>query len=192
MTRLAVAFTAVTMTANIMSLRMVAPLGIVMDAGTLLYPVTFLIRDALHRRAGLRESDRAVSASALANLFMFAMFAVAAWLPYDKATGTQEEFASVLLPGMLIVIGSIAGQFTAERIDGRIFHRVWLKRGHVRAALISNAISIPIDTAVMCSIAFGLTTSLGTLASTVAANVTMKYAVMLLSVGAMALRERGR
>ncbi|MBR2522720.1 MAG: hypothetical protein IKE61_06315, partial [Coriobacteriales bacterium] len=39
------AFIAATMTANIMSLRMIAPLGLVMDAGTLLYPITFVLRD---------------------------------------------------------------------------------------------------------------------------------------------------
>ena len=65
---LATAFVAATMTANIMSLRMVAPLGIVMDAGTLLYPITFILRDALHRRSGLKASNSAVTLSACCNL----------------------------------------------------------------------------------------------------------------------------
>ena len=191
MTRLTLAFAVATMTANVMSLRMVAPMGLAMDAGTLLYPVTFLIRDAIHRRAGLRASDRAVGASVLSNLFMFAMFAFTAWLPYDKSIGPQEEFAAVLLPGFLIVIGSAVGQYVGETVDGRIFHMVIRKDGHVRAALVSNLISIPIDTAIMCGIAFG-SLGWGAFFSTVAANVAVKYAVMLLSLGAMVLSKQGR
>lgn len=188
MVRLTLAFTVATMTANVMSLRMVAPLGLAMDAGTLLYPVTFLIRDAIHRRAGLRASDGAVRASVASNLFMFAMFAFAAWLPHDKSAGPQEEFAAVLLPGLLIVIGSIAGQYIGETVDGRVFHMVARRDGHVRAALVSNLVSIPIDTAVMCGIAFG-SLGWGAFFSTVMANVAVKYAVMLLSLGAMVLRQ---
>ena len=191
MTRLALAFTVATMTANLMSLRMVAPLGIAMDAGTILYPVTFLIRDAIHRRSGLRASDSAVRASVMSNTFMFAMFALTAWLPYDKSIGPQEGFATVLLPGILIVIGSIAGQYIGETVDGRIYHGVSRRSGHIRAALVSNLVSIPIDTAIMCGIAFG-SLGWGAFFSTVAANVTVKYAVMLLSLGAMAMSKQGR
>lgn len=181
---LATAFVAATMTANVMSLRMVSPLGVAMDAGTLLYPVTFVLRDALHKRAGLRASNAAVTLSAACNATMFAMFAFAAWLPYDPATGEQMEFGAVLLPGALIVVGSVCGQFIGERIDGRIFHKVW-KGGngsHVKAALCSNAVSIPIDTAIMCTIAFGLVVTPDTLASTILANIAVKYVVMIASV----------
>lgn len=191
MVKLTLAFTVATMIANVMSLRMVAPFGVAMDAGTLLYPVTFLIRDAIHRRAGLRASDRAVRASVASNLLMFAMFAFAAWLPYDESIGPQEEFASVLLPGFLVVIGSIAGQYAGETVDGRVFHRVNRKVGHMGAALASNLISIPIDTAIMCGIAFG-SLGWGAFLSTVTANVAVKYAVMLLSLGVMAMSKQGR
>ncbi|MEG0790985.1 MAG: queuosine precursor transporter [Gordonibacter sp.] len=179
-----IAFVAATMVANIMSLRMVAPLGVVMDAGTLLYPVTFILRDALHRRAGLKAANRTVTASVVCNVAMFALFAFAAWLPYDPSTGEQAAFGAVLLPGFLVVAGSVAGQFVSERIDGRIFHRIYNdgEGSHAKAALASNVVSIPIDTAIMCCIAFGLTIPLDSLASTIGANIAVKYAVMLASV----------
>lgn len=189
---LATAFVAATMTANIMSLRMVAPLGIVMDAGTLLYPVTFILRDALHRRAGLKASNAAVALSAVCNAAMFALFAFAAWLPFDPSTGEQAEFGMVLLPGLLIVTGSVCGQFIGENIDGRIFHKVWKggEGSHVKAALCSNVVSIPIDTVIMCCIAFGLTVPLDTLAATIGANIAIKYVVMLASVAVYAAASR--
>lgn len=185
------AFVAATMIANIMSLRMVSPLGIVMDAGTLLYPVTFLIRDHLHRKDGYKAANLAVTISVVCNLLMFSLFAFAAWLPFDPITGEQEEFAMVLLPGFLIVIGSAVGQFVGERIDGRIYHGIYKggKGSHVKAALISNAISIPIDTALMCFIAFSLTVPFGAVVADIGANMAIKYVVMVCSVVFMVVAE---
>lgn len=181
---MSVFFVAATMTANIMSLRMVAPLGIAMDAGTLLYPVTFVLRDALHRRGGLGIADKTVTASAVCNIAMFSLIAFTAWLPYDPITGTQEAFGAVLLPSALIVIGSITGQFVGEMIDGRIFHRIY-RNGDgslAKAALVSNVISIPIDTIIVCCIAFGFTVPMEALISTIAVNIAIKYIVMVVMV----------
>lgn len=187
-----VAFVAATMIANIMSLRMVSPLGIVMDAGTLLYPITFLIRDHLHREDGLKSANMAVTISVICNILMFSLFAFAAWLPYDPITGEQAEFAMVLLPGFLIVIGSAIGQFVGERIDGRIYHKIYKggKGNHIKAAIVSNAISIPIDTALMCFIAFGLTIPLEAVIADIGANMGIKYIVMLCSVAVMICAEK--
>lgn len=98
----------------------------------------------------------------------------------------------VLLPGLLIVAGSVCGQFIGENIDGRIFHKVWKggEGSHVKAALCSNVVSIPIDTVIMCCIAFGLTVPLDTLAATIGANIAIKYVVMLASVAVYAAASR--
>ena len=178
---LATIFIGATMTANIMSLRMVAPLGIVFDAGTVLYPVTFLVRDQIHRRAGKHFSDTVVLVSALANLAMFGCFFIAAWLPADLTTGPQEEFAMVLLPGVLIVLGSVVGQYVAERIDGVIYHRIY-KNGEgsaTRAAVLSNLVSIPIDSALMSTIAFAATVPFVSYTSAMGVNIILKYAITM-------------
>lgn len=191
---LAVAFVAATMIANIASLRMVSIFGIITDAGSLLYPITFIIRDALHRNSGLKTADKTVSISAIANVAMFSLFAVAAWLPYDPTTGAQEEFGMVLLPSALIVIASIAAQFVGERIDGRIFHRIYKdgEGSHIKAALTSNLISVPIDTAIFCAIAFGFTIPLESVIATFFTITVIKYGVMLISVGAYGIATHRR
>lgn len=178
---LAVIFIGATMTANIMSLRMVAPLGIVFDAGTVLYPITFLVRDQIHRRAGKRFSDTVVLVSALANLAMFACFFIAAWMPADQTTGPQEEFARVLLPGILIVLGSVVGQYVAERIDGVIYHRIYREGAGsaTRAAVFSNLVSIPIDSALMSTIAFAATVPFVSYASAMGVNIVLKYVITM-------------
>lgn len=195
---MAVIFVGATMTANIMSLRMVAPLGIVMDAGTILYPLTFIVRDQIHQRAGKKHSDTVVLISALANVAMFGCFFITAWLPYDEMTGEQAEFATVLLPGILIVLGSVAGQYIAERIDGLIYHRIY--RGGEgsphKAALLSNLVSIPIDTITMTTIAFAATIPFESYVSTTAVNILLKYgitlAVLATSIGATNVIDTAR
>lgn len=191
-TYLSIGFVAATMVANIMSLRMIAPFGIVVDAGALLYPVTFVLRDVLHRNAGLQAANRAVTASVVCNIAMFALFALVAALPADMATGPQTEFGRVLVPGALIVAGSVVGQFVSERLDGRIYHAIW-KDGAgsaVRAMLVSNLVTIPIDSVLMCGIAFGFTVPLASVALTTASNVVIKYLVMAVSVAAVAAMEK--
>lgn len=181
-------FVAATMAANIMSLRMIAPLGIVMDAGALLYPVTFVVRDMLHRRCGLGAANRAVTVSVVCNICMFALFWLASALPADMTTGTQEAFGQVLLPGALIVLGSVVAQFISERLDGRIFQRIWRdgEGSHIRAALVSNLVSIPVDSAIMCGIAFGFTVPFASVAMATLANIAIKYVVMGISLVAYA------
>lgn len=58
------------------------------------------------------------------------------------------------------------------------------------AALCSNVVSIPIDTVIMCCIAFGLTVPPDTLAATIGANIAIKYVVMLASVAVYAAASR--
>lgn len=195
---LATAFVAATMTANIMSLRMVAPFGIVADAGVLLYPVTFVLRDLIHKSAGLAAANKTVVASCLCNALMFLMFAVAAWLPADPGTGPQTEYATVLMPGFLLVTGSVVGQFVSETVDGRIFHRLYRPelvgpaavRNHAVSMCVSNAVSIPLDTLLMCTIAFGLWVPFWSLVSAILANIVVKFVVMLVSVAGVVVAER--
>lgn len=188
---LSAVFVAATMAANIMSLRMIAPLSIVMDAGALLYPVTFVVRDLLHRRCGLSAANHAVTISVFCNVCMFALFWLASALPADLTTGTQEAFGQVLLPGALIVLGSVVAQFISERLDGRIFQRIWRdgEGSHIKAALVSNVISIPVDSAIMCGIAFGFTVPLGSVVAATLANIAIKYVVMAISLVVYAAAE---
>lgn len=189
---LAIAFCAATMIANIMSLRMIAPFGVVMDAGALLYPATFVIRDAVHRRHGLDYSNSMITVSVLCNVVMFALFALTAWLPADAMTGPQKEFGVVLMPGVLIVLGSVVGQFVSERLDGRIYQLVYQdgQRSAILAAFLSNLVSIPLDSILMCGIAFGMVIPLHSVVLTIGANVVIKYLIMLISLGLLFVAER--
>jgi len=190
---LSVGYVSAAIASNIMSLRMVAPLGIVMDAGTILYPVTFVLRDELHCKAGLKACNLTINLGVICNIVMFLLFALVAWLPADPATGPQAAFGEVLMPGFLVVAGSVVGMFVSEHIDGRIFERIYQggKGSHFKAATLSNLVSIPIDSMLMSFIAFGLTIPFASVVETCVANIVIKYVVMAVAVAASEVPHRG-
>lgn len=169
---------------NISSLRIVSILKMSMDAGTLIYPFTFTLRDLMHKKMGKRDADFIVILAAGVNLLMFAVFYIVSILPPDMSLGVQKEFGQVLNPAWRIVIGSITAMVIAELLDSYIYEAVrrrvkgkqWLR------VLLSNGISIPVDTAIMIVIAFAGTMPRKLLIAIIVSNVIVKLCITLISM----------
>jgi uncharacterized integral membrane protein (TIGR00697 family) len=178
-------YVAAQMLSDIMSLKiaMVAKLSI--DAGTFIYPITFTLRDLVHKLLGRRAARTLIVAAAVINLIMAGMFAFAAWLPPDLDVGEQSAFADVLTPVWRIVIASIAAEVISELIDTEAYH-LWVtkvtRRHQWARVLVSNAISIPIDSLVFCWGAFGGVYDASTVWSIFVSNVLVKGLVTLISL----------
>lgn len=179
------AYIAAQMLADIASLRIISVAGFAVDAGTLVYPFTFTLRDLVHKIAGQQAARTLIFAAAGINLAMAALFWLVAELPADMATGPQTTFGDVLAPVWRIVIASILAEVLSELIDTEIYQR-WVNRFQQRhqwgRVLASNSIAVPIDSAVFVSIAF-----LGVLPSAVVwevfwVNVVVKGVVTLISI----------
>lgn len=151
------AYIAAQMMSDIASLRIVDVFGWAVDAGTLVYPFTFTIRDLIHKIAGKAAARTVIVAAAVINLFMAAVFWVVAELPADLVTGPQLEFGVVLAPVWRIVFASIAAEVLSEFIDTEAYQR-WVDRFGARLqwgrVLASNAVSVPVDSAVFVTVAF--------------------------------------
>ena len=173
------------MIANVTSLRIVMVGGLSIDAGTLIYPLTFTIRDLVHRVAGKTAARAAIVTAALMNLMMTGLFQVTAMLPADMSVGAQEAFGEVLTPAWRIVIASIITQIIAELIDTEVYH-AWVKKFREKhiwgRVLISNAVSVPIDSVLFVAIAFYGTMPMEVLISIVIANILIKMGVTVLSI----------
>lgn len=152
------AYIAAQMLADITSLKIVLFAGFSMDAGTLVYPITFTLRDMVHKVAGKRGARAIIVAAAVINLFMAGLFWIVARLPYDVSAGAQPDWNAVLAPVWRIVLASIAAEVVAELIDTEVYH-LWVERVTRRyqwaRVLTSNAISVPIDSLAFCWLAFG-------------------------------------
>jgi len=180
------AYVAAQMMADISSLRVVAVGGFAVDAGTLVYPFTFTLRDLVHKIAGKAAARTLIFLAAVINLVMAGFFWLTARLPPDPITGPQNEFGQVLSPVWGIVVASIAAEVISELIDTAAYTR-WVARFGPRRqwgrVLFSNAVAIPVDSAVFV----GLATSFGVFSPEVAwsifwVNLAFKGVVTVVSI----------
>jgi uncharacterized integral membrane protein (TIGR00697 family) len=179
------AYIAAQMMADIASLRIVTLLGFSVDAGTLIYPFTFTLRDLVHKVAGIRAARVLIVTAAVINILMALLFWVTSVLPADMQVGPQLEFGMVLAPVWRIVFASIVAEVVAELIDTEGY-RLWVERVTERyqwmRVLVSNAVSVPLDSLIFAWLAFGGVLSVAVVWSIVAANILIKGLVTLISL----------
>ena len=177
-------YVAASLISNVMSIRIVTIFGQSIDAGTLLYPLTFTLRDVVHKIGGRRAAWTTIVTTAGLNVVMVLAFLVAAKLPADPAVGAQTQFGQVLNSTWRLVAASIAAQVIAELIDTEAYHLYVGRFGH-RAqwgrVLVSNAVSIPVDSVVFVVIAFAGTPAWASAGAILASNIVLKSATTLLS-----------
>lgn len=125
-------------------------------AGTLSYPVTFLLTDILSEIFGKKVAQRAVILGFIAQLLSVAfIFGV---MQFDSATKEMGvAFRSVFAPVFRIVIASMTAYLVAQTVDVTIFHFVkektkgrwlWLRNN------VATAVAQGIDTLLFVVIAF--------------------------------------
>ena len=173
------------MIADIASLKIVMIAGFSVDAGTLIYPFTFTLRDLVHKTAGIKVARVLILTAAIINLFMAGFFWLTSILPPDLAVGHQDEFAQVLSPVWRIVFASIIAEVVAEFIDTEGY-RLWVEkvtRSYQWArVLVSNSLSIPVDSIIFVWIAFGGTMPSSVVWSIFLSNLIFKGLTTLISI----------
>jgi len=175
---------------DIGSLKIALIAGFSVDAGTFIYPLTFTIRDLVHKQLGKTAARTVIILAAAINLFMVVFFQFAAWLPQDPTWGLGQEFSTILGPVWRIVIASIVAEVISNLIDTEVYHfwvsRITRKYQWARV-LSSNAVSIPIDSLIFCWGAFGLMLPNSVVWSIFFANVIVKGLVTVVSLPAIYL-----
>lgn len=173
----AVAYVAAQMLADVTSLRIVVIAGLSMDAGTLVYPITFTLRDMVHKSLGAKAARALIIAAAVINLVMAGLFWLVGWLPADMNVGPQAEFAMVLSPVWRITLASIVAEVIAQMLDTEAYH-LWTTRVTTRhqwaRVLVSNSVSVPLDSIAFCWLAFGGVLPAAVVWSIFTANVIVK------------------
>lgn len=193
------------MLSDIGSLKIASIGGWAVDAGTFVYPLTFTIRDMIHKRLGTRASRTTILLAAGVNIIMAAYLWLISILPSDGAwsawegasVSSHEAFYHILAPAWTIVIASILAEVVSELVDTELYH-LWTSRVTTRfqwmRVLVSNAASVPLDSLIFCWLAFGL--GLGMPAAEVWQifwfNVIVKGIVTLVSLPAIYLVKDGQ
>ena len=172
--------------ADVASLRIVEVAGFAVDAGTLVYPFTFTLRDMVHKIAGKTAARTLIVTAAGVNVGMALLFWIASRLPAADTAPQTVLFGDVLAPVWGIVLASILAEVVSELIDTEVYS-AWVRRMGARRqwgrVLSSNAVAVPVDSAVFVGVAV-LT---GVFPSAVAwsifwVNVVVKGAVTLVSI----------
>jgi len=180
----------------IASLRIVLIAGFSIDAGTFVYPFTFTLRDLVHKTAGIRAARALIITAAVLNLIMAALFWLTSILPPDMAVGPQLEFGMVLSPVWRIVFASIIAEVVAELIDTEGY-RLWVEKVTHRyqwaRVVVSNSLSIPVDSLIFVWIAFGGVFPAAVVWSIFVSNVIIKGLTTLVSIpGIYLVKERAQ
>jgi len=179
------AYIAAQMLSDVLSLKIALVAGFSIDAGTFIYPFTFTLRDMVHKLLGRAATRAVIVAAGAINLAMAGLFAFAAWLPPDPTWPLQREFAAVLVPVWRIVVASIVAEILSEFTDTEVYH-LWVTRVTRRyqwaRVLVSNSVSVPLDSLIFCWGAFGGQLPAATVWSIFWANMLVKGGVTLVSL----------
>jgi len=142
---------------QVTSLKIGVVLGRAVDMGTFVYPITFTLRDLVHKSAGRRAARTMIVTSAAVNGFLALYLAWTVRVQSDPDWGLGEAYADLLGPIWRIVVASLLAMVISELIDTEVYEW-WVTRVTTRfqwlRVLVSNAISVPIDNAVFAIGAF--------------------------------------
>jgi len=179
------AYLAAQMFSDILSLKIARVATFSVDVGTLTYPFTFTLRDLVHKVLGRTAARTLIVMAAVINLIMAGLFALAAWLPPDPSWPLQDAFSAVLTPVWRIVCASIVAEVVSELTDTEVYHwwvtRITRRYQWVRV-LVSNGVSVPLDSLIFCWGAFAGQLPAATVWSIFWANVLLKGLVTLVSL----------
>jgi hypothetical protein len=180
-----VAYVTAQVFSDIGSLKIINLVGFSIDAGTFIYPITFTLRDLVHKTAGIKAARLLILTAAFINVFMAFYFWLVAHLPADLAVGPQKEFEIVLSPVWRIVMASILAEVISELLDTEIY-KLWTERITWRfqwsRVLASNSISVPIDSLIFSWCAFGGKMPSAVVWSIAVSNILIKFFTTILSL----------
>lgn len=131
--------------------------GIVMPGGTFIFALTFTLRDMVHKRLGRAWAHAAIWTAAVANIIMALYLAAIGRLPAPPFYELNEAWGAIFAIVPAITIGSIVAEIVSESVDTEVYHR-WRERypdlPQWSRVLVSNLVSLPVDSIVFTLLAF--------------------------------------
>ena len=169
---------------DIMAIKITSVLGLIIPTAVFIYPLTFTLRDVVHKALGKKGAKSIILISALLNILMVLLFQFSIMLPPADTWGMQTEFAMVLGGVWRIVLASIVAEVIGQLVDTEaysLFVNKITKKYQWARVLFSNLFSSPIDSLIFIFLAFYGTLPMGVLLSMVFGQTLVKWAVSLIS-----------
>lgn len=145
--------------ADIGATKMVQVGSYVLPGGTFIFAVTFTLRDIVHKKLGKEWARAAIVMAGVFNIVLALYLSLIARIPAPVFFGLAEAWDSIFAIVPSIVIGSIAAEVVSELVDTEVYHFVKVRMTdwpQWTRVLISNAISLPLDSFIFATLAFVL------------------------------------
>jgi len=160
-------FVALLLTSNIIAVKLVPlnvlGLSMVVPAGVIAYPFTFLAGDILTEVYGIKAARRTIYLGFAANGLMVGMLAAAIRLPALSA-GVEGPFAQILGMTPRIVLGSFIAYLAGELSNAQVMavmRRLTRGRALWSRTIGSTIVGQAIDTTIFISVAFAAFAPIG-------------------------------
>ena len=185
--RLVVLFTSCLIISNILANRMIQVGAWSLDAGNLLFPVTYILSDMFSEVYGYQWSRRVTWWAASMNLLFAILVAVTNWLPAPDYFD-PEPFKLALGSSFRIVVASLISYVVGDLVNDKVFRKMRegkkVMQGFTSRAILSSFVGQIVDSTLFVTIAFAGTMPLSELASMIVVNIVVKmaYEVIILPV----------
>ena len=126
-TQLAMFFVGLLLTANVIGEKPLIFGPIILPAGLLLFPMTYLLGDVLTELYGFARSRGVIWMAMLCNLFMCLMCKLSISLPASPSWVHHEAYATILGSSSRLMAISVLSYFSGELINAYIVSRLKLK-----------------------------------------------------------------
>lgn len=176
--------------------------SIVLPGGTFIFAVTFTLRDLLHKRLGKEWARAAIVLAGGFNVLQAVYLSAIGHLPAPAFAQLAGAWSQIFAIVPSITVASIVAEVVSELIDTEVYH-FWSHRfrrlPQWTRVVVSNAISLPVDSLIFATLAFvflppllgGDSMPFLTALSLVAGQIVYKAAVTLISLpGIYLVKER--
>ena len=153
----AVLFVTTLLVSNIVSVKIVSVGWLTFDAGTVLFPLAYIVGDIITEVYGYRRTRRLIYSGVAALMLMTLTFWVVQLLPADSSWTGQAAFESTLGVVWRLAIGSVTALFVGEIMNAYVMGRMKVAsrgRGLWRRMVSSSLAGNALDTAIFSTIAF--------------------------------------
>lgn len=177
---LAALFVTVLIVSNIASVKVVTVSWVVFDAGTILFPLSYIIGDVITEVYGYRRMRSLLIRSVAMLLLTSLTFWIVGLLPASADWALQTQFNDILGVVWRIVAASIIAIFIGELANAYIMAKLKLANRDKRLwhrIIGSSAVGDALDTVLFSTIAFAGTMPLATLGQLIVSVYIMKMVV---------------
>lgn len=142
---------------NIVSIKIVNLLGVIITAGDMLFPITYILNDVFSEVYGYNKAKSVIWISFLANLLMVILFEIVIYLPSSYEFQFQDEVEIVLGSSAKLLIASFLAFIVGNISNAIVLSKLKVKtKGKYLAlrTITSTIIGEGLDTLIFIPIVF--------------------------------------